>query len=80
MTGSPDMPGLTPRAIGEMFDLIGQKSNCTVRVSTYFVELYNDAVVVSTTEKCELCYIVDLFSGHRAALGGVVITVIILMI
>lgn len=47
MTGTPDMPGLTPRSIGEMFHLIGEKKNCTVRVSTYFVELYNDAVVVS---------------------------------
>ena len=47
MTGTPDMPGLTPRSIGEMFFLIGEKKNCTVRVSTYFVELYNDSVVVS---------------------------------
>jgi hypothetical protein len=47
MTGSKDMPGLTPRAISEMFHLISEKKNCTVRVSTYFVELYNDSVVVS---------------------------------
>jgi hypothetical protein len=47
MTGSPSSPGLTPRAITEMFRLIHERTHCTSRVSTYFVELYNDNLVVS---------------------------------
>lgn len=46
MTGSESMPGLTPRAINEMFRLITERTHCTSRVSTYFVELYNDNLVV----------------------------------
>lgn len=42
MTGSPDLPGLTPRAIDELFVLISKMRNCEVAVTTYFVELYND--------------------------------------
>ena len=45
MTGNPSMPGLTPKAIDELFSLISQKSNCTCKVSTYFIELYNDVLV-----------------------------------
>lgn len=46
MTGSPTMPGLTPKSITEMFRLIGERRHCTTRVTTYFVELYNDNLVV----------------------------------
>jgi DNA repair exonuclease SbcCD ATPase subunit len=46
MTGSPTMPGLTPKSITEMFRLIGERKNCTTRITTYFVELYNDNLVV----------------------------------
>lgn len=46
MTGSESMPGLTPRAISEMFRLISERPHCTSRISTYFVELYNDNLVV----------------------------------
>jgi hypothetical protein len=42
MTGSPDMPGLTPRAIDELFSLMGRMRNCEVTVTSYFIELYND--------------------------------------
>lgn len=45
MTGSPDLPGLTPRAITEIFALINGRGHCTCKVSTYFVELYNDNLV-----------------------------------
>jgi hypothetical protein len=48
MTGSEANPGLTPRAIGEMFRLISERTHCTTRVSTYFVELYNDNLVVGS--------------------------------
>lgn len=34
--------GLTPRAINELYSLIGKMKNCDVTVSTYFVELYNE--------------------------------------
>jgi hypothetical protein len=49
MTGSETNPGLTPRAIAEMYRLIGERTHCTTRVSTYFVELYNDNLVVSSS-------------------------------
>jgi hypothetical protein len=45
MTGSPALPGLTPRAIDEIFLLISQRKHCKSTVSTYFVELYNDNLV-----------------------------------
>lgn len=45
MTGSPDLPGLTPRAINEIFRLIDERPHCTIKVSAYFVELYNDNLV-----------------------------------
>lgn len=66
MTGSKDMPGLTPRAIGEMFHLISEKKNCTVRVSTYFVELYNDSVVVSDCmHGSSICRFVLIYMSGR---------------
>lgn len=47
MTGTAENPGLTPRAIEEMFRIIHSKKDyCTSRVTTYFVELYNDNLVV----------------------------------
>jgi len=52
MTGSPSMPGLTPKAIDELFRLITEKKHCNIRVTTYFVELYNDNLV-------DLYYILD---------------------
>jgi chromosome segregation ATPase len=42
MTGSPSMPGLTPKAIYELYRLIDEKVHLQVKVTTYFVELYND--------------------------------------
>jgi len=45
MTGSPSMPGLTPKAIDELFRHIDERPHCNVRVTTYFVELYNDNLV-----------------------------------
>ncbi len=45
MTGSPSMPGLTPKAIDELFRLIAERKHLNVRVTTYFVELYNDNLV-----------------------------------
>lgn len=45
MTGTANMPGLTPAAIRELFRLKTEKSQCTVNISTYFVELYNDTLV-----------------------------------
>ena len=45
MTGSPSMPGLTPKAIEEMFRLIGERKHCNTRITTYFIELYNDNLV-----------------------------------
>lgn len=45
MTGSPSMPGLTPKAIDELFRLINERVHLNVKVTTYFVELYNDNLV-----------------------------------
>lgn len=45
MTGSPGMPGLTPKAIDELFRLVDERVHLNVRVTTYFVELYNDNLV-----------------------------------
>lgn len=67
MTGSDSNPGLTPRAIEEMFRLIAERTHCTSRVSTYFVELYNDNLVVWSL----LCYSSDyFFSILPSALSG----------
>lgn len=45
MTGSPSEPGLTPRAVGEIFRLIEDRKHCDCTVTAYFVELYNDQLV-----------------------------------
>jgi hypothetical protein len=45
MTGTPEMPGITPRAIDEVFRLVKDRPQCIVKVSCYFVELYNDSLV-----------------------------------
>jgi hypothetical protein len=45
MTGSPSLPGLTPKAIYELYRLINEKVHCNCKVTTYFVELYNDNLV-----------------------------------
>jgi hypothetical protein len=45
MTGSKDMPGITPKSIAELFRLIKERKHCKIKVSTYFVELYNDNLV-----------------------------------
>jgi hypothetical protein len=52
MTGSPSLPGLTPRSISEIYSLIAQKQHCKCTVSSYFVELYNDNLV-------DLYYLLD---------------------
>jgi hypothetical protein len=45
MTGVPALPGLTPRAIDEIFRLKDERSAVQITVKTYFVELYLDAIV-----------------------------------
>lgn len=52
MTGSKQLPGLTPKTIDEMYRLFREKAHCTFKVSTYFVELYNDSLV-------DLYYLLD---------------------
>jgi hypothetical protein len=61
MTGSPSMPGLTPKAISEMFRLIDERKHCNCRVTTYFVELYNDNLV-------DLYWVLDN-KKHRSSAG-----------
>ncbi len=34
--------GVAPRAIVELFDLVGEMSHCQVKIETYMVELYLD--------------------------------------
>jgi hypothetical protein len=48
MTGSADMPGLTPRCITELYTLLGKLKNCEYTVTTCFVELYNDKLQASS--------------------------------
>jgi hypothetical protein len=45
MTGTPSNPGLTPKAINEMWRLFAERPQWNYKVSTYFVELYNDNVI-----------------------------------
>ena len=45
MTGTPSMPGLTPKAIDELYRLIDERKHLRITVTTYFVELYNDNLV-----------------------------------
>jgi len=37
---SPDMPGLTPRAIVEMFEILKTMTNFDIKLKCYMVELY----------------------------------------
>jgi len=59
MTGKPELPGLTPRAIDEIFRLRDERSAVTITVKTYFVELYLDTIV-------DLYFILD-HKGKRGA-------------
>ncbi len=52
MTGSPALPGLTPRAIDEIFRLKDERAALQISVKCYFVELYLDTIV-------DLLYILD---------------------
>ena len=45
MTGSLEQPGLTPRAVSELFSSIGNMTDSSVTVRSYFVELYNDQLI-----------------------------------
>ena len=45
MTGSASQPGLTPRSIEELFRLVEEKRHCSIKVKTYFLELYNDILI-----------------------------------
>ena len=55
MVGSKDFPGLTPRAIYRLYDLITKNAGVMdVKVTAYMVELYNDNLV-------------DLFLDNRTA-------------
>lgn len=65
MTGSASMPGLTPRAIDEIYRLIKERTHCTSKVTTYFVELYNDNLV-------DLYWLLDNKKNLRNADGTVV--------
>jgi len=38
--GSPEMPGLTPRAIVEMFEILKTMTNFDIKLKCYMVELY----------------------------------------
>lgn len=38
--GTPDNPGLTPRSIVEMFDILKSMTNFSIKLSCYMVELY----------------------------------------
>jgi len=38
--GSPEMPGLTPRAIVEMFEILKTMTNFYIKLKCYMVELY----------------------------------------
>ena len=40
--GSPEMPGLTPRSIVEMFDILNTMENYKIKLSCYMVEIYLD--------------------------------------
>ena len=39
------MPGLTPRAIDEMFRVMGERHHCQFKVTSSFMELYNNQLV-----------------------------------
>ena len=45
MTGSLENPGLTPRAIQELFVHVKERKQCTFTITSYFVEIYNDNLV-----------------------------------
>ena len=46
MNGVPEQPGITPRCITQLFDRIDEMAKFnTVKVTCYFVELYNDTLV-----------------------------------
>lgn len=42
MQGPPGLPGVAPRAIVELFELVGEMNHCQVKIETYMVELYMD--------------------------------------
>lgn len=42
--GTPEMPGLTPRAIVEMFEILKTMSNFDIKLKCYMVELYLDSL------------------------------------
>ena len=39
------MPGLTPRAIDEMFKVMGERHQCQFKITSSFMELYNNQLV-----------------------------------
>ena len=63
LTGSPELPGITPRVIDEIFRLIEFKSNCVITVRSYFLELYLDNLV-------DLYYLLDSKKAARSAGGA----------
>jgi hypothetical protein len=65
MTGSAELPGLTPRSIQEIFTLVKEKANFTFKISTYFVELYNDNLV-------DLYWLIDNRNAGRNADGSLI--------
>ncbi len=46
ITGSPEDPGIIPRAVATIFDLADKnRANIRVSVESYMVELYNDVLI-----------------------------------
>lgn len=42
--GTPELPGLTPRSIVELFDIIKEMTNYEIKLKCYMVELYLNAL------------------------------------
>ena len=60
MSGSPTMPGVTPRGINRLYAIIAESAKtCTTTVKTYMCELYNDNLI-------DLYYILDTRKERNA--------------
>ena len=47
----PDLQGIAPRAMRELFDIIAQEKDADISVSCYMLELYNDQLVDLLADK-----------------------------
>lgn len=59
------MPGLTPRSVYELFSLMREKPSYQFKISSYFVELYNDNLV-------DLYWLLDNRIGARTTDGVII--------